>query len=652
MRRCLRWLLHFLLLLPLLLGGANVAAARRALLIGVSELPGQPAANWLQAPRNDVRLMQRALLAQGWQPSTIQTLADGVPGAGSPDMSAIHAALGHLLAQSVPGDFVLLYFSGHGARVLDFHKQYREPDGLAEMFLARDGALRDVEIGRWVQAFLARGAFVWAVFDTCSAASMTRGGADTNRPPMPEDAADDPVRFRGLELGQLSAVARKRALAPIDVGVGASDDTLFVPPARYVAFFAAESHQTTPELRLPRGQFGAETHGLLTWSIAEALHQRPSTWRALFNDVLMRYAPVIDELEQRFPTRELPSPVAEGSLDVPLFESVGPAASTQPAWPARRQGAGLVVSAGLLDGVQPDQAVRVSAILPGGRAQDGIATVDAARVSSARVRLPPALLALPGGTFWQATPLGLPDAVALRIHAGADLARRALSGMSLSYPASVLLVDAQQQADLSVEAHGAEFIAAPVQGGPARRLPDAAALRRHVADLATRRWLMHLIQVVKAERPAPLKGFEVRLRDLAGTARDGQGEPLAERMTRPSEGAAIEVENRSGGSVDLLMVGLTADGGLAPVFPVSSGETNRFERGDATVPARKRFALPSALTVGGGALLVLATPARPRSPPRLYGLSPPSIDELPGVVRRGGIEPDGSDAVFAVLARW
>ncbi|MFD2376562.1 caspase family protein [Ottowia pentelensis] len=253
MRRCLRWLLHFLLLLPLLLGGANVAAARRALLIGVSELPGQPAANWLQAPRNDVRLMQRALLAQGWQPSTIQTLADGVPGAGSPDMSAIHAALGHLLAQSVPGDFVLLYFSGHGARVLDFHKQYREPDGLAEMFLARDGALRDVEIGRWVQAFLARGAFVWAVFDTCSAASMTRGGADTNRPPMPEDAADDPVRFRGLELGQLSAVARKRALAPIDVGVGASDDTLFVPPARYVAFFAAESHQTTPELRLPRG---------------------------------------------------------------------------------------------------------------------------------------------------------------------------------------------------------------------------------------------------------------------------------------------------------------------------------------------------------------------------------------------------------------
>ncbi|MFS2168445.1 caspase family protein, partial [Variovorax sp. Varisp62] len=92
-----------------------------------------------------------------------------------------------------------------------------------------------------------------------------------------------------------------------------------VPRARYVAFFASESHQITPELRLPRKARNARPQGLLTWAMVEALSRKPATWRDLFDGVLALYPSVIDELAQRFPTRELPSPVAEGNLDAPLF---------------------------------------------------------------------------------------------------------------------------------------------------------------------------------------------------------------------------------------------------------------------------------------------------------------------------------------------
>src|SRR4051794_40113771 len=160
--RILRALLALLLLASCVAAGA----AQRALLVGVSELVNQPQTLWLQAPRNDVTLMRDALLKQGFAATDIALLADGVSGAALPEAQAIHAALGRLLAQSKSGDFVLLYFSGHGTRWRDTTKRYQEPDGLAENFLARDvrgaigadsalaGGVRDVDFDAWVQAFL------------------------------------------------------------------------------------------------------------------------------------------------------------------------------------------------------------------------------------------------------------------------------------------------------------------------------------------------------------------------------------------------------------------------------------------------------------------------------------------------------------------
>jgi len=64
---------------------------------------------------------------------------------------------------------------------------------------ALPGGLRDVDIDGWVRAFLARDVFVWAVFDTCSAASMTRSSAAA-----PANPPDDEVRFRGVRVDLLA----------------------------------------------------------------------------------------------------------------------------------------------------------------------------------------------------------------------------------------------------------------------------------------------------------------------------------------------------------------------------------------------------------------------------------------------------------------
>ena len=683
LRRCLRLCLA---LLPLWLAAGGADAAPRALLVGVSELVNQPAALWLQAPRNDVLLMRDALQRQGFAPADIALLADGVPGAALPDAAGIHDALARLLAQSAPGDFVLLYFSGHGTRLRDTAKRYQEPDGLAENFLARDvrgtlggtaplaGGLRDAEVDAWIGAFLARDVFVWAMFDTCSAASMTRGGAARVARTDPADA-DDEVRFRGVRVDQLA-----NPNPGADLGAAATTPSwpagANVPRARYVAFFASESHQVTPELKLPRKDRTARPQGLLTWAVSEALQRKPATWRELFNGVLALYPPVIDELEQRFPGRELPSPVAEGNLDLPLFANTAAPLSTRPEWRAQRRGSRLAVEAGALDGLEAAQPVRVLATLADGTVRSADAAVAQLAPGQAEVALPAALDALPEVVQWALSPLGPPAGVALRVASAGALPE----GLSLGYPSGIVRVPADgagsETADVRWRDMGAAGQRVEVLSPALAALstsfvvPDRAALRERLQNLARLKWLARLPVLAGDGR---LDGFEASV-DLLEV--DGSGERLLRseplRTALPAHGlgprqqTALSVRNASGHSLDLLVVGIDAQGALQPVFPREPGESNRFERGTPEAPAAKRFALPWLDGVRGGRLLVLASPSAPQSAPRLFGLgdlggagragaAAMSADAAAAVRTRGVQAAAASERtrqVFAAISRW
>ncbi len=663
-----RSLLHVFLIAALLVLAAPAFAAQRALLVGVSELVNQPPSLWLQAPRNDVMLMRDALLKQGFAAGDITLLADGVAGAALPESRAIHEALGRLLAQSRSGDFVLLYFSGHGTRWRDAAKRYQEPDGLAENFLARDvrgaiggegalaGGVRDVDFDAWVQAFLARNVFVWSVFDTCAATSMTRS-AGAAAPAVAEGPADDEVRWRGLRPVQL------RGAAPAETPPAAPPVAERVPRARYVAFYASESHQITPELRLPRKSRGAQPQGLLTWAVAGALERRPATWRELFDGVLALYPPVIDELAQRFPTRELPSPVAEGNLEAPLFANGAGAASTRPAWRAQRSGDQLVLQAGLIDGLQPQQALRVAATLDDGTVRSASARLAQAALDGARLPVPAPLRELSGSAVWSVSPLAAPAAFALRVRTGE---RGLPQRLNLDYPASVVAVEGAADGappevrwtDLGAAGQRIEVLSDALGAGT-QTLPDAAAARRRIESLARLKWWNQLLAIGQGGG-ATVEGFEAvfevwrgdRLLRSEPAQRAGAGErllPLAE-----GERAALQVRNASGHSVDMVVVGMDARGALRAVYPDDPGETNRFERGTRESPAAKRFELPW-FEPAGGRLLVLATVAGPYTAPRLFGAAPAdtALAEAGGLRLRGQPAADPkARQTYAAMVRW
>ncbi|QFZ82022.1 caspase family protein [Variovorax paradoxus] len=655
--------LQVLWMLALLVCTSTAFAAQRALLVGVSELVNQPQTLWLQAPRNDVMLMRDALLKQGFTAPDIAVLADGVPGAALPESQAIHEALARLLARSASGDFVLLYFSGHGTRLRDVAKRYQEPDGLSENFLARDvrgtlgtdaalsGDLRDVDFDAWIQAFLAKNVFVASVFDTCSANSMTRGTGDA--PATAEGPADDEVRWRGLRTTQLtSGASTARSLSPPVVNDA-------VPRARYVALFASESHQITPELRLPRKARSARPQGLLTWALVESLARKPATWRDLFDGVLALYPPVIDELAQRFPTRELPSPVAEGNLDAPLFANSGAPASTRPVWSAQRSGDSLAVKAGLLDGLTAQQEVRVLATLDDGTVRRAPAAIAQIKLGGAWLAVPAALKDLPGSAFWSVTPVTEPAATALRVRADKPLP----AGLSLDYPAAIRMADDPASADvrwtdLGPAGHRLEALA-PVFGTAASAVvvPDVAALRRRLQALAQLKWLAQLQAHAKGGQ---LDGFDAAL-EVWSADRQLRSVPVAEAASvlpalpelRTGERVRLNVRNTSGRSLDLVITGIDARGALQAVYPDGAGETNRFKRGTPEQPAVKRFDLPWLDTAGEARLLVMAVPAAPHSAPRLFGVATAAQADVSEVRVRGGQPPaaSGERQVFAALLR-
>lgn len=653
--------LRLLLALWLLAAAGTAAAVQRALLVGVSELPYQSAALWLQAPRNDVLLMRDTLQRQGFAPADITVLADGVAGAALPESQAIQQALQRLLAQSAGGDFVLLYFSGHGTRLRDPAKRYLEPDGLAENFLARDvrgvvnaagasgqlaGSVRDVDVDAWVQAFLARNVFVWAVFDTCSAASMTRSLRAP--PPVAEGGADDEVRWRGVRADQLAAGAAPAEAAPAAV----PPPSPATPRARYVAFFASESHQVTPELRLPRDSRGGRPQGLLTWAVAETLQRRPASWRQLYNGVLSLYAPVIAELEGRFPERELPSPVAEGNLDAPLFANPAGPLSTQPAWPAQRAGERLSADAGALDGLEPQQPVRVSAVLADGTVREADARLDAVATGSAQLAVPPALRDVPGSALWSLAPLQPPRGALLRVRADRPLP----PGISLAWPVAVQAA-AEGEADLRlVETGRGGGRLEPLQSG---LLPpgggvagDAAALRRRIELLAQLKWFSQLAQLGQDSR---IEGFEALLETWEGERLlRSDPLPLAAGWAPPGPGQrlALLVRNASGQSIDLVVLSVDAEGALHSLYPEQAGAANRFERGTPQAPALKRFALPQAAAGApqGGRLLLVASPASPHSAPRLFGLQ--ASEPMADLRVRGQPRPEKEHPLLAASVRW
>lgn len=326
----------------------TIARENHAILIGASTYPNLDKKYWLKGPANDIDLVATYLTNHSAVPfsaENITILADGIKGKQAPTLAAIRAAFAALADTVKPGDFVYLHFSGHGSQAPAADPD-SELDGLDELFLPVDigpwddqsgtvkNALVDDEIGQMIDALRAKGATVWAVFDSCHSGTVTRAAP----------TGDDEVRLRKLDPGALGIPAdmmdaaaetsrgldgpRQRDDSPLKVG----------EQGGLIAFFAAQTNETTPEKRMPKGKKGRRSQGVFTFVLFETLSQNPGiTYRQLGQEILRQYG--VKNLARA-------TPLFEGELDTVVFS--GEAAEPVSQWPVEMSEDGVSIAAGSL----------------------------------------------------------------------------------------------------------------------------------------------------------------------------------------------------------------------------------------------------------------------------------------------------------------
>ncbi len=345
------------------LPGTAKARENYAILIGAATYPSLHEDDWLIGPTNDVDLVRRFLTQNPdirFQRENITILADGLDDASTPTLGAIRAAFADLTPRLEEGDFVYLHFSGHGSQAPALDPA-SELDGLDELFLpvdigrwddavgAVENALADDEIGALVADLLVRGAHVWAVFDSCHSGTVTRGAPPTK---------GDDVRLRKVEPGALGIPGQAMeatSLRSLPTGTPQYDspfDEAMEGQGSFVAFYAAQTNEQTPEKRLPRGMPGRRSQGVFTFTLFEALAAQPgATYRQIGQEVLRRYA--VNNLARS-------TPMFEGDLDARVFSTEGIGMRVAQ-WPVQVEDGKVTLAAGRLHGLDPGAVLALMA---------------------------------------------------------------------------------------------------------------------------------------------------------------------------------------------------------------------------------------------------------------------------------------------------
>jgi len=353
--------------------GAAEARTNRALLVAVTAYPNLKKSNWLVGPNNDAVLVRDYLRSNPQAPfadENITVLADGINGAkATPTKAAILTALADLAAGSAPGDFVYIHFSGHGSQQPAV-EPVKETDGLDEIFLPADtkmwkqgdtgvpNALLDDEIGAALDKIRASGANVWFVVDACHSGTATRDVAGPatevrERELKPDDLGIPQEAIAAAESAAGGTATRavggeaRRETALTD----ATPNSAVATQGKLIAFYAAQTTETTPERPMPRGKEGATSYGVFTYTMFSRMAENPTmSYRQLGQAILQQYSA---------DRQERPTPLFEGELDAGLFGADPQERELQ--WPIKVKGGQAELAGGLLHRLSPGTKL---AILP------------------------------------------------------------------------------------------------------------------------------------------------------------------------------------------------------------------------------------------------------------------------------------------------
>jgi hypothetical protein len=602
-----------------------LARENYALLIGANQYPSLDERWWLKGPANDVQLVAQYLTTEApvpFAPEHVTVLSDGVAGAEPPTLAAIRGAFAELTAEVQPGDFVYLHFSGHGTQA-PARDPSTELDGLDELFLPVDigpwsdavgeveNALVDDEIGALIDELRANGANVWAVFDSCHSGTATRA----------VELADDDVRLRQLPpeaLGiDIDAVEVSRSVdprtveAPFDSGTGEGS---------FVAFFAAQTNEVTPEKNLPKGKPGRKPQGVFTWTLMEVLAEYPNaTYGQVGQEVLRRYA--VKNLAKS-------TPLFEGDLDQVVFAGEGGARVSQ--WQAEISEAGFVIPAGALHGLTEGAVLAVMA---------SAADADAAALGYVKLTSVDTFSSVGQAVEkkGKVLPAELPKGVTLRKldetldftltvalpaagTAPADAVLAALNGLKAATGPRLSFVAPDQEADLrlavlpdsprpdAIWVLPSTGLVEDLEATPSVSTGDkdgaelAAVLADTLTTMARAQNLMKLAGAVGASTP------DVEVELLTRTPEDRRLRPLPFAPVPtllPDDEVHVLAKNNGDGPVDVNVLYIGADWSISHWF------SGRLQPGDEL---KKGLFKISSDVLGQERMLVVVTPAKPQSP--------------------------------------
>jgi hypothetical protein len=537
-----------------------------AVLVAVTKYPNVKGAD-LVGPNNDAELVHDYLINNApvkFLPENVAVLADDIAIAtGAPTRQSIVDTLEAVSKKTKRGDLVYIQLSGHGiqqpaADVKD------EVDGLDEAFLPADienwvdrtkgipNALADNDIGKALDGIRATGAFVWIVMDCCHSGTATRAAGlgeddvierklDPALLGIPaaafaEAAAEAAANSQGARaLGDVGVKTRGLAAAAQTDPAGMQADPTgaeSMVPGGMVAFFAAQTVETTPEMLLPRGDAEARKYGLFTHTIFEQVAQNPNmSYRQLGQSVMQAYSAA---------NRTRPTPLFEGKLDAPVFGTEASDAVQQ--WPVKVGPSGMSLAAGKLHRLTTGTKL---ALLPSpsSKLEEAIGyaevrTFDNLKSTIATVEHEgkPALAAgaVPAGTYARLTEatfdteltVSLPPesaSFAAEVAQVREILGRIVAGEDK--PVKLKLVDAKAPADIKLAVLSEEDVAIMMADAGAASV-QLESMRAAVSN-APRLWFLPPtaeISLDQGRRP-PSIGF-------AGSTPDGLFAEVADTLTR------------------------------------------------------------------------------------------------------------------------
>ncbi len=230
------------------------------------------------------------------------------PGARLPTYDNLVRAFEAMAEAARPGEQVLIFYAGHGGRVVTAYPELKGRDGYDEALVpwnigdSDTRYLRDVELAYLVHRMVERRLFVTLVLDCCHSGSALRA-APGLREAGRIDRGRRPAGSRVASREELTAVWRALYGDP-----SLADGNWFPPPRRYVLLAACEEHEKAVEYAFDGvNKEGAFSHFLLA---ALAAGGRP-TYGQLRDRVLAG-------VHGRFPRQ---TPQVEGGEDRIVFEA-------------------------------------------------------------------------------------------------------------------------------------------------------------------------------------------------------------------------------------------------------------------------------------------------------------------------------------------